>query len=254
MIPIKDTVARRFPPTVTWTLIIVNCLVFLLQISLHPSATKAFLFNFALIPSRYFGELSMVYPPHGLLDYLPFMTNMFLHGGWLHLIFNMWSLWVFAPAVEDRLGVVRFTVFYLLSGISASFAHAFFNPSSTIPALGASGAIAGVIGCYVRMFPLSRLIVLVPIVFIPFFFEMPAIIFALLWFVMQIIPGLVELILPPDSGGVAWWAHIGGFVAGWVLAPFVRRKSADYRCYFADEGCYGLMPNGRRYGRYQKWL
>ncbi len=246
MFPIRDSVARRYPATVTWILIAVNVLVFLFQTSLPPNALKYFLATFALIPARYFSELAIISPPEGILDYLPFVSNMFLHGGWLHLILNMWTLWIFGPAVEDRLGSVRFLVFYLIAGIAASFAHAVTNANSMIPALGASGAISGVIGCYVRMFPLARLVLLVPVLFFPLFVEVHAIFFAFFWFMTQIIPGILTLKMPVTGGGIAWWAHIGGFIAGWVLAPFIKRTARRYRRFFNDEGRYGFFPNGHR--------
>lgn len=210
MFPIQDGVARRYPATITWVLIAVNTIVFLFQVSLSPSALERFLSAFALIPARYFGDLAAAAPAEGILDYLPFISNMFLHGGWLHLILNMWTLWIFGPAVEDRLGSVRFIVFYLIAGIAASFAHAVFNANSMIPALGASGAIAGVIGCYVRMFPFARLVMLVPILFFPLFIEIYAIVFAFFWLMMQVIPGIFALMTPVAGGGIAWWAHIVG--------------------------------------------
>lgn len=230
-----------------------NVIVFLFQASLSPLAREHFLFSYALIPARYFGQLAMVDPPEGLLDYLPFVSNMFLHGGWVHLIFNMWTLWIFGPAVEDRLGSVRFFGFYLLCGTAASFAHAFINADSTIPALGASGAIAGVIGSYVRLFPFARLVLLIPVFIFPFFVEVYAIFFAFFWFLTQMIPGLISLMLPPTTGGIAWWAHIGGFVAGWALTPLIRRRVHSYRPFYADEGRYGFFPNGYRTKGRQPW-
>ncbi len=149
MFPYHDSVARRYPPVIVWAVIGMNVLAFLYQISLPPRVLDRFLFEFALVPSRFFGELSLVAPS----DWTPFLTNIFLHGGWLHLILNMWTLWIFGPAVEDRLGPSRFTLFYLFCGVAAGLAHALANPHSVVPALGASGAIAGVIGCYARMFP-----------------------------------------------------------------------------------------------------
>ncbi|HQE92551.1 MAG TPA: rhomboid family intramembrane serine protease [Anaerolineae bacterium] len=246
MFPIQDSVAKRYPAIATWVLIAVNTIVFLFQASLAPAALEQFLSEFALIPARYFGDLATVTPPKGIVDYLPFVSNMFLHGGWLHLILNMWTLWIFAPAVEDRLGSVRFLAFYLIAGIAASFAHAVFNANSTLPALGASGAIAGVIGCYVRMFPFARLVMLVPVLFFPLFIEVHAIVFAFFWFMTQVIPGIFALMMPVAGGGVAWWAHIGGFIAGWVLVPLIRRPARSYRRFYADEGRYGFFPNGYR--------
>lgn len=184
---------------------------------------------------------------------LPFLTNTFLHGGWLHLILNMWTLWIFGPAVEDRMGPGRFAVFYLLCGILASLAHALFNAGSMVPALGASGAIAGVIGCYTRMFPFARLVIVIPILFIPLFFEIPALTFAAVWFVMQVVPGLFSLIQPHDLGGIAWWAHIGGFLTGVLLAPSIKRSVRNYRPFYGDEGSHGFLPDGRRNGGKGPW-
>ena len=245
MFPIRDGVATRYPPMVTLCLIAANCAAFLFEIGLDPAELKLFLLNFALIPARYFGGLASTAPPDDLLDYLPFVTNMFLHGGWLHLILNMWTLWIFGPPVEDRLGSGRFLLLYLAAGILASLTPALLNQESVIPALGASGAIAGVIGCYARLFPFARLIVLVPILFVPLFFEIPALVFAGFWFLMQILEGTVQLFAPVDGGGVAWWAHIGGFMTGLVLAPLLRRSPGNYRAYYADEGVLGFTPNGQ---------
>jgi len=253
MFPIQDGVAKRYPATATWVLIAVNTIVFLFQTSLSPAALEQFWSAFALIPARYFGNLAAATPPEGILDYLPFVSSMFLHGGWLHLILNMWTLWIFGPAVEDRLGSVRFVVFYLIAGIAASFAHAVFNAKSTLPTLGASGAIAGVIGCYVRMFPFARLVMLVPVPFFPLFVEVHAIVYAIFWFVTQLVPGIFALMMPAAGGDVAWWAHIGGFVAGWVLVPFIRRPARSYRRFYPDEGRYGFLPNGYRSKGGQPW-
>jgi membrane associated rhomboid family serine protease len=171
---------------------------------------------------------------------------MFLHGGWLHLILNMWTLFLFGPTVEDRMGMVRYLLFYLICGIAASTAHVYFNAGSFVPALGASGAIAGVIGAFVRLFPLANLIVVIPILFFPFFFEVPALLFAVLWFLMQFAQGTIELVSPSAGGGIAWWAHIGGFVAGVLLTSVIARPPRSYRKYYLDEGIYGFAPNGRR--------
>jgi membrane associated rhomboid family serine protease len=242
MFPIQNGVATRYAPVVTWCLIASNCAIFLFQISLGPTEQEWLLLRFALIPARDFNASGWMGPA----DYLPFVTNMFLHGGWLHLILNMWSLWIFGAAVEDRLGALSYLVFYLATGIAASFAHAFFNPLSDVPALGASGAIAGVIGCYVRLFPYARLIVVVPILFLPLFFEIQAVFFAAFWFLIQVLQGTLELLTPSGGGGVAWWAHVGGFIAGLLLTPVVRRPARGYRSYYADEGIYGLTPLGHR--------
>jgi membrane associated rhomboid family serine protease len=246
MIPIKNAVPSRYPPVVTWALIATNFVVFLFQESLSPLDLQRFVDHFGLIPARYaelFAYGGMTLEP---ADFLPFVTMMFLHGGWLHIIFNMWTLWLFGPTVEDRLGHGRFLVFYLTCGIAASVAHILFNFTSTVPALGASGAIAGVLGCFMGLFPLARIVVVVPILFIPLFFEVPAFVFVGLWFLIQLFQGAVELILPASGGGVAWWAHIGGFVAGLALIPFLQRAERGYRLYQNDEGVLGFNQWGHR--------
>jgi rhomboid family protein len=243
MFPIRNTVATRYPPLVTWALIASNCIVFLIQISLSPGELEDFLIRYALIPARYTLLSREAYFTAD--DLLPFFTMMFLHGGWLHLILNMWTLWLFGPTVEDRLGYGRYLAFYLACGVAASVAHLMFNPTSIVPALGASGAIAGVLGCYMRLFPLARVIVVVPIIFIPLFFEVPAAVFAGLWFLIQLFQGTAEMLMPSSSGGVAWWAHIGGFVAGFALGPLLRQPERRYRQYYLDEGVLGFQPPGR---------
>jgi membrane associated rhomboid family serine protease len=243
MFPMQNGVPSRYPPVVTWALIAINCLVFLFEISLGPEDRAWFISRFALIPARYFASYED--GTRTLADYLPFATNMFLHGGWLHLIFNMWALWVFGPAVEDRLGRIRYLLFYLVCGVLASVAHAIFNATSPVPAVGASGAISGVIGCYIHMFPFARLVVMIPILFIPFFVEVPAIVFGGIWFLTQVLQGTAGLFTPSEGGGVAWWAHVGGFVAGFVLTPLLRRPKRSYRAYYADEDIFGFDTQGR---------
>src|SRR5205823_8773580 len=216
MFPIANGVPLRFSPVATWALVAANCVIFLFQLSLSPSELEVFVDHYALIPARYFG-VGGFDSAMSATDYLPFISNMFLHGGWLHLILNMWTLRLFGPTVEDRLGHGRYLAFYFACGIAASIAHVVFNPSSIVPALGASGAIAGVLGCYMRLFPLARVVVVVPIIFVPLFFEVYAFVFVGLWFLIQLFQGTAELLLPTAAGGVAWWAHVGGFVAGLAL-------------------------------------
>ena len=206
---------------------------------------EEFLRDFALIPARYTAALAYGEAELSAADLFPFFSMMFLHGGWLHLIFNMWTLWLFGPTVEDRLGHGRYLAFYLACGLAASIAHVFFNPTSIVPALGASGAIAGVLGCYMRLFPLARVVVVVPILFIPLFFEVYAFLFVGLWFLIQIFQGALELLLPSSGGGVAWWAHVGGFVAGLTLGPLLVRSEQRYRAYYPDEGVLGFDTQGR---------
>jgi membrane associated rhomboid family serine protease len=245
MFPIRLAIPTRYPPLVTWALIAVNTFIFLVQTTLSPAELEVFLARFALIPAAYFQPVFYGDGALMLADYLPFVTNMFLHGSWLHLILNMWTLWLFGPPVEDRFGHAGYFVFYLACGVLASITHVVFNADSPIPALGASGAIAGVLGCHMRLFPMARLVIMIPILFIPFFFEVPAFVFAGLWFLTQVAQGAGELLMPSDAGGVAWWAHIGGFVAGSVLTPLLRRPERRYRSYYPDEGILGFDPRGR---------
>ena len=244
MIPIQTTIPTRYPAFVTWTLITVNCLVFFVQLGLSPAELEEFFLHFALIPARY--SLPSVYGSDlAPSDFVPFITMMFLHGGWLHLIMNMWMLWLFGPAIEDRLGHGSYFLFYLGCGIAASRVQMASDPYSVIPAVGASGAIAGVLGCTMSLFPVSRVIVVVPILFLPLFFEVYAAVFIGIWFLIQVFQGTVSLLAPTD-GGVAWWAHIGGFVAGLLIGPMLHQPKRRYRTYQPDEGILGFDAWGRR--------
>jgi membrane associated rhomboid family serine protease len=246
MIPIRNAVPSRYPPVITWMLIATNCLVFLFQNSLSPYELELLLRQFALIPARYSEVFASGETDLAIVDILPFFSMMFLHGGWVHLILNMWTLWLFGPTIEDRLSHHRYLAFYLACGFAASVAHVMFNPTSIVPALGASGAIGGILGCYMRLFPLARVVVLVPIVFIPLFFEVYAFVFIGLWFLLQLFGSAAELLQPSSSGGVAWWAHVGGFVAGFTLGPLLVRSEQRYRLYYPDEGVFGFDTEGRR--------
>ncbi len=155
---------------------------------------------------------------------------MFLHGGWLHLIGNMWYLWIFGDNVEDRLGHSRFLVFYLLAGLGAGFIHTGVNYYVEIPSVGASGAIAGVLGAYLLLYPFARVTTLIPIFFFWQIIEVPAVVILGLWFVMQFLSGTSALaIADATSGGVAWWAHIGGFLVGMILLAVFRRPGQAVR-------------------------
>lgn len=208
-----------------WGIIALNAAVFLYQLSLGANELQAFLYRHALVPLRYSDIRWAREVGLSPADFSPFLTNTFLHGGFLHIILNMWTLWIFGPALEDRLGPVRFAILYLLAGIAASVTHALFNAGSPVPALGASGAIAGVISAYAVRFPYAWIRVLVLIVIFPLFFSVPAMVFAGLWFFMQVLQGTSELLSPFAGGGIAWWAHIGGFVSGWVLLLWLEHAS-----------------------------
>lgn len=244
MIPWSTSVAVRNTPFLTWALIAVSALVFLFELSLPQRALQAFLTQYGVVPARFAHPQSAA--EHGLApwNYLPFLTSMFLHGGWGHILINMWTLAIFGPAIEDRLGPMRFLGFYLVCGIGASIAHAVVNADSTVPSLGASGAIAGVMGAYMRLFPMSRVIVLVPIIFIPFFFEFYAFLYVGFWMALQLLQGFTDLMSERSLGGIAWWAHVGGFLVGFLMIGALALKG--YRSPQRDEGKSGFSPDGRR--------
>ncbi|RKY83399.1 rhomboid family intramembrane serine protease [candidate division KSB1 bacterium] len=234
MFPIQDTVPRRETPFTTWIIILVNGIVFLFELSLPETSLKTFLYHFGIVPARYSHPEWALQLGLPLDDYWPFLTSMFLHGSWLHFVGNMWCLWLFGDNVEDRMGHIRYLFFYLLCGLVAGLIHFVFNQSSTVPTIGASGAIAGIMGAYFVMFPTARVITLVPIFFLPYFIEIPAVFYLGIWFLTQITSGLFSLIASA-SGGIAWWAHIGGFVCGIILLPVFRKRPQRYRAYYSDE-------------------
>ncbi len=211
MIPIRDTTPSKNFPIVNVALIVINGLVFLYQLSLGPQMDQLF-FEYGLVPVRYTG--SDVIPVSSPAFYpLTLVSFMFLHGGALHLLGNMWSLWIFGDNVEDHMGSLRYLVFYIACGILSGITHLLFNMDSNIPTIGASGAIAGVMGAYFLLFPRAKVLTLVPVVIIPLFFEIPAFIFLGLWLLIQIVSATGS---GGIAGGVAWWAHIGGFVVGMI--------------------------------------
>ena len=245
MIPIRNSVPVRNPAIATGAPVGANVVIFLFQVSLSPRGQEALLYLYGLIPARYAVPAWAYRVGLSPNDYLPFVSSMFLHGGWLHLILNMWTLWLFGGAVEDRFGRARYLCFYLVCGVAAGLTHYWTNADSTVPVVGASGAIAGVLAAYMALFPRSRIILLVPIFFIPLFFELQAGFYVLLWFVLQVVQGTVGLFLP-QGGGIAWWAHIGGFLAGLALTPIAYRRRSRYRDYQSDEGVRGSGPWGER--------
>ena len=235
MIPLKDNIFYQGFPAVTWTLILLNGTIFIFEISIPKDLLQQLFYLFGLVPARY--SLPQWATIHGLPfdHYLSFMTNMFLHGGWLHILGNMWFLHLFGSRVEDQLGHFRFVIFYFLSGIAANAVNFVVDIHSTIPEFGASGAIAGVMGAYIVMFPRARILTLIPIFFYPFFVELSAFFYIGYWFVLQLFSGTVSLTFDSAQGGVAWWAHIGGFVLGIALLPFLRKKDRSYRRGYPDE-------------------
>jgi len=228
MFPLKDTVPNRSFPAATWLLIALSGVVFYFETTLPQDALEQLIRLFGVVPAEYYRPY---YRRHGLplIDYLSFLTTMFLHGGWLHFLGNMWFLRIFGSKVEDCMGHGRFLAFYLISGIFASMFYIYFSPRSAMPVIGASGAIAGVMGAYYVMFPRAKILTVIPIFIFPWFVELPAFIFLGWWFLLQLFSGTVTLVLPVTGGGVAWWGHIGGFIAGIILVPFFRKR--PWRCY-----------------------
>ena len=222
MIPIRDTVPRQHFPFAVWALIAINVYVFIRELALPQDMTEQFIYLFGLVPARFTHAdwAAGVGFPH---TYLPFFTTMFLHGGWLHIIGNMWVLWIFGDNVEDRMGPFRFLLFYLLCGLAAGVVHVLTNPSSTVPAVGASGAIAGVMAAYFALFPRARIIAMFPILFYPVFFQVPAFIYLGFWFLTQFFSGTLAIASHREVSGIAWWAHVGGFGAGILLFSLFLR-------------------------------
>lgn len=221
MIPLHDENPRYSTPFVTWTLIALNVLVFIYQLSLSEQALTAFFYEYAVVPKELLGPGLAKAPP---AEYLTLFTSMFMHGGWMHLIGNMLFLHVFGDNIEDRMGHGSFLTFYLFAGLVAALAQAWSAPGSGIPSLGASGAIGGVLGAYIVLHPKARITTLAILGFFITTFKLPAMVYLGIWFVMQALSGFASLGVTSaeDVGGVAWWAHIGGFLAG-VAVGFVYR-------------------------------
>jgi len=216
MIPLRDLNPSKTAPVVTVALIAANALAFLWELSLGPGL-QPFVMQAAFVPARYVGE------GLGLAGLVPgiesAIVSMFLHGGWAHFLGNMLFLWIFGDNVEDRLGHLRFVVFYFAAGLAATAAHALAGPDSVVPAIGASGAISGVLGAYLFLYPRARVVTLLFLGFFIQVIQVPAIVYLPFWFLIQLFSGLASLGVPSSAGqgGVAFFAHIGGFVAGPIL-------------------------------------
>jgi len=225
MIPLRDRNPSETFPFVTIFLIIINVLVFFYQVTLGEKL-NVLLIHYGLIPAKliYYGAIPGIEFKH---VFLPFVTSMFFHGGWLHVIGNMWYLWIFGDNVEDRIGHGKFLLFYLLCGIGAALFHILFNPRSSVPCVGASGAIAGILGAYLVTFPFARILTAVPIFIVIELIEIPAVLVLLFWFVLQFFNGTLSIAATAQTGagGVAWWAHVGGFICGMIfINVFSKRK------------------------------
>ena len=229
MIPIRDDQPSFTTPFINYLLIALNTLVFLFEVFfLNPQTRNAFVFQFGVEPIRVLAGLGLANAHVPDPSALPLLTSMFLHASWLHLIGNMWVLWIFGDNIEDTLGHFGYLVFYLVSGLAASLLHIALNPNSTIPSVGASGAIAGVMGAYFLLFPSARVLTLVPLIIFFTFVWLPAWIVLGYWFVLQFLSGAATAIAYSSStrggGGIAFWAHVGGFVAGIVMIKLLPKR------------------------------
>ncbi|MEQ1832401.1 MAG: rhomboid family intramembrane serine protease [Candidatus Eisenbacteria bacterium] len=222
MIPLRDDNPAQRVPVVTRTLIVLNVLAFMVELS-QGEMLSEFLRDWGVVPGRLFasftGETSLP------VELGTILTSMFLHAGWLHLIGNMWYLWIFGDNVEDRMGSWRFLGFYLSAGLVAALVHSAFIPGSPVPTVGASGAIAGVLGAYAMAFPRAKVLTLIPIFFFFQVIAVPALLLLGIWFVLQFVSGAMSI--GGGSGGVAWWAHIAGFVYGFVALGLLTKRQRE---------------------------
>lgn len=228
MIPLRDDQPRFSTPFVTYFLIGLNSVIFLFESALTPESFKTLLYQFGMISANITGYLSGSGRLGLAAVLLPALTSMFLHGSWMHVIGNMWFLWIFGDNIEDHLGHFTYLVFYLASGIGAAFAQVILNPHSIVPTVGASGAIAGVLGAYFVLYPRARVLIWFPIFFM---FYLPAWVTLGYWFAMQFLSGAATSLASysETQGGVAFWAHVGGFVAGIVLIKILPERPRRYR-------------------------
>ena len=224
MIPLYDTVRSHKFPLINLLLIVGNILAFLYEQQLSSTQLEHLILTWGFVPARFVSN------PSGA--WVTIFTAMFLHGSWIHLLGNMWFLYIFGDNIEARLGSMRYLIFYLLSGVAAVLLQAYILPTSDQPMIGASGAIAGVLGAYLVSYPRSRIASLVPILFIFTIVEVPAVIFLILWFGIQIYSGLF-MMQGANAANIAWWAHIGGFVFGAIMVSFFARRPA-YRNWYQE--------------------
>ncbi len=221
MIPLRDTTRSANFPVINTVLIVSNVIVFFYEIYLGQGINR-FIFQHGLIPGSLFSSINM-----GIVErFSPFFTSLFIHGGFLHLLGNMLFLYIFGDNVEDKMGHFRYLAFYIMCGFAAAVFQTLTNIHSTIPMIGASGAISGVLGAYLIFFPKSRILTLLPIFFFIQLIHIPAAVFIIVWFIFQFLSGMATLPAKPGIGGVAFWAHIGGFVSGLILARFFQKRGS----------------------------
>jgi membrane associated rhomboid family serine protease len=218
MIPLRDTLQSKNYPVINNAIIVINVLIYLIELSSGDGLNR-FIFTYGLVPARYsLPEIGVYFSP--VQQVFSLFSFMFVHGGFWHLLGNMWSLYIFGDNVEDRLGHFKYLAFYILCGLMSGLFHLAINWTSQIPTIGASGAIAGIMGAYLILYPRSRILTLIPIIIIPYFIEIPAVIFLGIWFVIQFLSAAVS---SPEAGGIAWWAHVAGFAAGILFLKILVR-------------------------------
>lgn len=230
MFPIRDNNPSRIAPIVTWLLILANIIVFLGELAMDSHELTRTVHAFGVTPADF------IHDPMSGEQWTTVFTSMFMHGGWLHLISNMWALFIFGDNVEDRLGHALYLFFYLLCGVAAALTQVFLLPGQTQPTIGASGAIAGILGAYIMLFPGAKIMTLIPIGFIPWFINVPAYFYLGFWFVTQAFSGVLALhpkVTGQAADNIAFWAHIGGFVTGFLLVRLLVRR--DYPDWHRDE-------------------
>lgn len=230
LFPYRDSEPTVRTPWITRAIVLFTVAVYLFQLSLDEESIRSLFYVCGIVPARWFDPgWARAYglPRH---DLWPLVTSMFLHGNLLHVLSNLWALWIFGDNIEDRLGPLRFLAFYVLSGAISGAVHAATQPHSGLPTIGASGAIAGVMGAYFVLFPRARVVTIFPLFCLPLFLELPAFVYLGLWFVLQVWSGAQSIGFDHSAGGIAWWAHVGGFLAGiallWILRPKRRARSS----------------------------
>jgi len=233
VISIADDIPKRHEPAVTTSLILTNVGVYLFCALLPADQLERVFRVFGVVPAR------LTHPdglPDLLIGSIAIFVSLFLHGGLAHILFNMWFLWIFGRAVEDRLGSARFVFLYLVSGVAASATHILINSDSILPAIGASGAISGVMATYIVFFPRAQMVVIVPVLFFPLLFPLPAAVYVGVWFAIQLAGGYWSILSYEGVSNIAFWAHVGGFVGGLAVSPTLW-NSADGRRALSDNEC-----------------
>ena len=226
MFPLKDDNPTKITPIITWVLIALNVLVFFYQVSLGPRGGQLFVYQYGAIPAVVTGQEQLPARVAAVPPLMSVFTSMFLHGGWMHLIGNMWFLWIFGNNIEEAMGGLRYLLFYLICGFVASLGHILANTVSTVPSIGASGAISGVLGAYLMLYPRARVLTLIFLGFFVRLLWIPAGFVLGLWFLIQLFNG--SMAGPQNAGGVAFWAHVGGFIAGVLLVGLFKKREVHF--------------------------